>query len=418
MPADQPVLRRIDSTQAGAARASRLGSAVSAELGSESGARTSLLHADLHNHTLLSDGRGDPEAAFASMRAAGLDAAALTDHASLDAHLAGLLHSGRLPRGYLPVPGLDPDGWRRTAELADSHDEPGVFTAIRGFEWTEPVLGHVNVWGSDDFTEVVDVGRMTSLYSWLSNHEMAGALTGFNHPGREPGRFEDFRFDAGVAERMVSLEMFNRYDDYLFEGCDVGGVSPLVACLGAGWRTGLSGASDEHEASWGDNEGKGRTGMWVTEHSREGVREAMLARRFFATRTSGLRLDVVARPAGGTAERAPEPDAQSTPMGGQLSVSSGEVRFDVDVDRGAGWEGKPLRVQVLRPGPVVPEMVAAADVLSGEVASVPVSLDAADGDWVVVRISDPARRNGTPGPHGHPCNDLGIAYASPFWLSV
>jgi hypothetical protein len=192
-----------------------------------------------------------------------------------------------------------------------------------------------------------------------------------------------------------------------------------VACLGAGWRTGLSGASDEHEANWGDNEGKGRTGMWVTEHSREGVREAMLARRFFATRTSGLRLDVVARPAGGTAERVPEdPDAQSTPMGGQLSISSGMVRFDVDVDRGAGWEGKPLRVQVLRPGPVVPEMVAAADVLSGEVASVTVSLDAADGDWVVVRISDPARRNGTPGPHGHPCNDLGIAYASPFWLSV
>jgi hypothetical protein len=407
VPADQPALRRIGSTQPGAARASRLGSP------------TSLLHADLHNHTLLSDGRGDPEAAFASMRAAGLDAAALTDHASLDAHLAGQLRAGRLPRGYLPVPGLDAAGWRRTAELADSHDEPGVFTAIRGFEWTEPVLGHVNVWGSDDFTEVVDVGRMTSLYSWLSNDEMSGALTGFNHPGREPGRFEDFRFDPGVAERMVSLEMFNRYDDYLFEGCDAGGVSPLVACLGAGWRTGLCGASDEHEANWGDNEGKGRTGMWVTDHSREGVREAMLARRFFATRSSGLRLDVIARPAGGTAENAQgTTEAEATPMGGQLAVRSGEVRFDVDVDRGAGWEGKPLRVQVLRPGPVVPEMVAAVDVLSGEVASVTVSVDAADGDWIVVRISDPAKRNGTPGPDGHPCNDLGIAYASPFWLSV
>jgi hypothetical protein len=406
VPADQPVLRRIGSTQAGASRTSRLGSP------------TSLLHADLHNHTLLSDGRGDPERAFASMRASGLDVAALTDHASLDAPLADLLRAGRLPRGYLHVPGLDAAGWRRTAELADSHDEPGVFTAIRGFEWTEPVLGHVNVWGSDDFTEVVDVGRMTSLYTWLSNDEMSGALTGFNHPGRERGRFEDFRFDAGVAERMVSLEMFNRYDDYLFEGCDAGAVSPLVACLGAGWRTGLSGASDEHEGNWGDNEGKGRTGMWVTEHSREGVREAMLARRFFATRSSGLRLDVRARAAGGPPEHPAEASgAGTTPMGGQLPVSSGEVRFDVDVDRGAGWEGKPLRVQVLRPGPVVPEMVASVDLLSGEVASVTVAVDAVDGDWVVVRISDPSRRNGTPGPDGHPCNDLGVAYASPFWLA-
>jgi hypothetical protein len=104
-------------------------------------------------------------------------------------------------------------------------------------------------------------------------------------------------------------------------------------------------------------------------------------------------------------------------LGGQLPVSSGVVCFDVDVDRGAGWEGKPLRVQVLRPGPVVPQMVASVDLLSGEVASVTVAVDAVDGDWVVVRISDPTRRNGTPGPDGHPCNDLGVAYASPFWLA-
>src|SRR5687768_8192894 len=44
---------------------------------------TWLVHADLHNHTLFSDGDGDPAAAFASMRASGLDVAALTDHAVL-----------------------------------------------------------------------------------------------------------------------------------------------------------------------------------------------------------------------------------------------------------------------------------------------------------------------------------------------
>ncbi len=93
---------------------------------------------------------------------------------------------------------------------------------------------------------------------------------------------------------MVSLEMFNRRDDYLFEGYADGRSSPLCACLNAGWRTGITGVTDEHGIDWGHPEGKGRTGLWVAEHTRAGVKEAMLARRFFATRTSGLRVDATA----------------------------------------------------------------------------------------------------------------------------
>jgi hypothetical protein len=39
-----------------------------------------VVHTDMHNHTLLSDGAGDPERAYGSMRDAGLDVACLTDH--------------------------------------------------------------------------------------------------------------------------------------------------------------------------------------------------------------------------------------------------------------------------------------------------------------------------------------------------
>src|SRR5690606_15644853 len=39
---------------------------------------TTLVHADMHNHTVMSDGDGSADAAFASMREAGLDVAALT----------------------------------------------------------------------------------------------------------------------------------------------------------------------------------------------------------------------------------------------------------------------------------------------------------------------------------------------------
>ena len=54
--------------------------------------------------------------------------------------------------------------------------------------------------------------------------------------------------------------------------------------------------------------------------------------------------------------------------------------------------------------------------VAGDVVRFDVPLDAADGDWVLLRVSDPAQANATPGPDGHACNDLGIAYTSPWWL--
>ena len=365
---------------------------------------TRLLHADLHNHTLLSDGDGDPDKCFASMQDAGLDVAAITDHSTVADHFTGPAGDGVLPHGYRPVAGLAPTDWVRLGALADAHDRPGLFTAIRGFEWSEPRLGHVNVWGSRDYSEVLELGRMQAFYRWLN--DAGDGLSGFNHPGREPQRFEEFRFDPAAAGRMVSLEMFNRWDDYLFEGYADGRASPLVTCLGAGWRTGLSGVTDEHGDDWGIPTGKGRTGLWVAEHTRRGVADAMRARRFFATRTAGLRVDATAQ----------TPADEPVPMGGVLRLDHADVRFTVDVDRGADWAGKPLALQVLRPGDGVPEVVEVAEGTCGELICCTVRLDRADGDWVVLRISDPAGTNGTPGPEGHPCNDLAVAYVSPWWL--
>ncbi|MFC5997757.1 CehA/McbA family metallohydrolase [Quadrisphaera sp. GCM10027208] len=399
------------STDTGAARRSRITRG------------TALFHADLHNHTLLSDGDGAPEDAFASMRDAGLDVAALTDHATLSDHLLGDALTAVLPPGYSALGGLTRQGWARTGALADAHDVPGEFTALRGFEWSAPVLGHVNVWFTDEYTDVLDIGRMRPLYEWLQRTPGrfglvdggAGGIAGFNHPGREPGRFEEFRFEESVRDQMVSLEMFNRRDDYLFEGWADGKPSPLVACLNNGWRTGLTGVTDEHGTDWGFPEGKGRTGLWLTEHTRSGVLEAMRARRFFATNVSGLRLDGVAG-----LEGVPGAAAGTTRMGGTVALPGGraEVTLRLDVDRGTAWEGKPLLAQVLRPGDQVPRVVDVVPFTCPDVVRLRVPVDLAEGDWLVVRISDPAGVNATPGPAGHPCNDLGVAYTSPWWFTA
>lgn len=44
-------------------------------------------------------------------------------------------------------------------------------------------------------------------------------------------------------------------------------------------------------------------------------------------------------------------------------------------------------------------------------------MDVEDGRWFVVRVSDPTGVNASPGPAGHPCNDLGVAYTSPWWIT-
>ena len=398
---DTAVARTGRALATGASRASRITGG------------TTLVHADLHNHTLLSDGDGDPELAFDSMRSAGLDVAALTDHATFSDNALGDLITDALPPEYHQAAGLTPNGWSRTRGLADAANQDGAFTAIRGFEWSNPLLGHINVWFSEHYVDVLQAGLMAPFLEWLRREPGlvldggADGIAGFNHPGREPGRFEEFRFDPRLRERIVSLEMFNRGDDYLFEGYADGHTSPLVACLNAGWRTGIAGVTDEHGTDWGHPEGKGRTGLWVAEHTRAGVKSAMLARRFFATRTSGLRVDATASVGG----------APAVPMGSGLSMTRADVTFTLDLARDPDWVGRPLSLQVLRPGPDVPEVVAVQDFTVGGLVTVTVPLDVADGGWVVLRVADPAAANATPGPQGHPGNQLGIAYTSPWWLT-
>jgi hypothetical protein len=257
---------------------------------------------------------------------------------------------------------------------------------------------------------------MRLFYDWLLRRPGAGelggggdGLVGFNHPNREPGVFDDFAFDERIADRMVTLELFNRREDYLFKNLADGMPSPLVACLNAGWRVGIIGTTDEHGTEWGTEDGKGRAGVWLRGLQRRGVRQALLDRRVFGTREAGLRLAAT---------------ADGVPMGGTIPERRGRVAFALDLDLGPERAGMPISVQVLRPGTEVPEV---ADVIAGEAARpgiqpgarplrFDVQLDPDDGDWVVLRISDPETPSDAPAPFDHPSNDWGLAYTSPWWF--
>jgi hypothetical protein len=127
--------------------------------------------------------------------------------------------------------GIDEGKWRRVGELADAAND-GSFDAIRGFEWSSPTLGHINVWGSQTWTDPLATGAvavgsttafllheadnplpdeleaadnqilrlgpggqlsMAGFYDWLqsaAHRPVLGsgsdAIAGFNHPGPRP----------------------------------------------------------------------------------------------------------------------------------------------------------------------------------------------------------------------------------------
>ena len=350
-----------------------------------------LVHADLHNHTKLSDGNGDPRRAFESMRDAGLDAAAITDHTNLPS-----------PWGNT----LDEHGWQQLAGLAEAADAPGRFVAIRGFEWSHPLLGPINVWDSPSWTapKRPTAKDLQGFYDWLQTPAAGEALTSFNHPGSRGTvlRFADFALRLPLRPRMVGLEMFNKTDDYLLAVEDEG-ISPLVQCLDAGWRPGLIGVTDEHGRDWGRPEGKGRTGLYVQELSRAGVRDALAHRRSFAARVKGLRL---AATLGGAFMGQVMPNL----------TRPGPQELAVDLDLGPFAGGMELSLQVLRWSPEIPIVEEVGRIVSGlGPFRTHIEVDP-DEPWIVLRVTDPSAKagRGSLGPYA----GLGrsIAYASPWWM--
>ena len=77
---------------------------------------------------------------------------------------------------------------------------------IRGFEWSHPLLGHVNVWDSPDFCSPTPSARdMRHVWDWLESVQADDSLASFNHPGSRGTvlRFGGFQYRAGLHRRLV-----------------------------------------------------------------------------------------------------------------------------------------------------------------------------------------------------------------------
>jgi len=231
----------------------------------------------VHAHSGMSDGEGTALEAYTYARDIGqLDFFALTDHAEL----------------LMLWPWENK--WAQLREAADQTDEPGRFAALHGFEWTNPILGHINVINSDDFTHALKDFSIPSFYRWLTARPDAFAQ--YNHPGSGDTigpEFLHFRLFPRAVPQMVGVELWNGregFDFYYYGGSWNSEVSYMDVANQNGWQLGALGDQDNHSANWG-TQTDFRTAVLAVELNREAILDAYRHRRFYSTEDKDLRLD-------------------------------------------------------------------------------------------------------------------------------
>jgi hypothetical protein len=216
-------------------------------------------HGSIHNHTGYSDGTSDPDTAFTAGRDRGLDFMAVTDHSY----------------------SIDDAEWEDTLAQAISHTVDGTYIALRGCEFTQGTEGHINVFNTIRHPVRSDYGysyadytpSLADFYGWIADHPEAVGM--FNHPGWM--NFNDWAYRADAEPMMQLLEVGNgAYSYYVWT------EEEYLKALDYGWYVGPSNNGDTHSDEWAiDN--PGRTGIWATELTYDGVLEALGAMRTFAT---------------------------------------------------------------------------------------------------------------------------------------
>lgn len=237
-----------------------------------------ILWADLQIHTGRSDGTGTPATAYRYARdVAGLDAAAVTDH-------------DRFGMRFLDA---EPSLWREAIDAADTATRGG-FVAFPAYEWTNWVFGHrhvLYVGSPGPVFSSLDPATDTPPELWqaLRDHD---AITIAHHPAGGPVPV-DWSFPPDPALEPV-VEVVSVHGQSESPSLP----SPIYDARGDGWvegvlrregvRLGLIGSTDGHDGHPGlahlVGQGSGGLAALVdAAPTREGIAEALRARRVYAT---------------------------------------------------------------------------------------------------------------------------------------
>jgi hypothetical protein len=355
---------------AGTTRSSKIASAEQSEPCKEYNTYFGYFHA----HSELSlDAEGEPQEAYEYARNDGkLDFFALTDHGE-----------------YLIIWPWQ-NKWQQLVDAAKAAYVPYEYATLWGFEWSNPILGHINVLNTDDFTNTISTFGITQIYDWLINRP--AGFGRFNHPGEYDYLFLEhlhLKLYPDAVPQMVGIENYNGndgFDEYYYSGSwwsfidysywDVGNLRK--------WYLGSLGGQDNHSKDWGTRN-QFRTAVLAEELTRENIVDAYLNRRFYATEDKDLHLDF---------------RCQGHPMGSRLS----DVLREFEVTAWDEVEDTFQEVRLYRNGKLLQTQS-----VSGSSIHVWFSDPAASGShyyYVIVRQNDDNDGNGR--------NDEAIS--SPIWI--
>ncbi|HRZ79082.1 MAG TPA: CehA/McbA family metallohydrolase [bacterium] len=206
---------------------------------------------NFHSHSGISDGEGSAEEIMQwAKNEANVDFYAMTDHSEQ-------IFGGE---------------WNEMKEMTDLYNEDGVFVAIRGFEWSHPLNGHICIYFTDDFNAAYSALWISYIYDWIDEKN---AIAQFNHPGREVNVFDDLDFELKVADNMIAIETGNKGD-----GNNDGEFLPYyIKALDKGWILAPASNQDNHSMNINTH----RSVYVGPDLSRQSMIDAMYARRRYSS---------------------------------------------------------------------------------------------------------------------------------------
>ncbi len=263
---------------------------------------------DLHGHSQLSDGTGTPDDYFWYAREiAGLDIVSLTDHDHwgiqfLDAH---------------------PWMWQLIRKAVKKHHQPGLFVALLGYEWTSWLHGHRHVlYFEEEQGEVyssMDPQYESPAQLWDALRGQS-ALTFAHHSAGGPvsTNWSSYPPDP-ILEPITEVVSVHGSSEATDSPARIYNPVPgnfVRDVLNRGYRFGFVGSGDSHDGHPGqahlaNRGGGGLAAIFTNELSREGVLEALRARRTYATNGTRIFLDVsiAGQPMGSTLDANSDPNA-------------------------------------------------------------------------------------------------------------
>ena len=251
-----------------------------------------ILFGDIHNHNAHGYGVGSIERSLEVARTH-LDFFAFTGHSSW--HDMPSMEGGR-ERHWIEGFKRLKDSWPRVQQVIADGNRDGAFCAFLGFEWHSSQWGDQCVVFPRDHRPLFYAAEPEKLRRFCVEEQALMIPHHLAYPkGRRGVNWDVFREECTPVVEIYS-EHGNSEDDrgpYPFFTHSMGGretANTARAALEAGLRFGFVGSSDDH-AGFPGAYGEGLMAALVGDFTREGIFEAIRARRTYALTGDRIELD-------------------------------------------------------------------------------------------------------------------------------